>query len=77
MIIDITNNEERFTQEINNSVRMHRVSVMDAITLFCDENSMDIHDVIPLIGSTMKEKIRLDAAKRRMIKDQPPTSSLF
>lgn len=77
MLSDVINNGERFTQEINNMARSHNLSVMDSITLFCEQHNMDIHDIVPLLGSTMKELIRIEATDRRMLKQQPETTSLF
>lgn len=77
MLTDIINNGEKFTQEINNMCRINGFGVLDSITLFCEQYSMDIHDIIPLLGSTMKEKIRIEAIEKRMLKDQTETTSLF
>lgn len=77
MITDITNNDERFTQEINNTIRLHKLRVSEAIVLFCDEYEVDFHDIIPLIGSTMKEQMRLEAIENRNMKDNTVIKSLF
>jgi hypothetical protein len=34
---------------------------MEAVIRFCDENRLDVEEVLPLIGRTLKEKIRVDA----------------
>ena len=34
---------------------------MEAVMKFCDENRIDVEEVLPLIGRTLKEKIRVDA----------------
>lgn len=77
MINKISNNDEEFTQEINNMVRHHHLSVVDAIVLFCEEHTMDIHDVVPLIDNTMKEKLRISWIENRMIKESLKSKSLF
>ena len=77
MIQEIANNEEKFTEEINKMCRIHKMTVIDAITLFCDEYNMDIHDITPLIGSTMKEKIKLEAVERKMVNIDVNKSKLF
>ena len=68
MLTDIINNGERFTQEINNISRQNGLSVLDSIVLFCEEYDMDIYDVAPLLGSTIKEKIKIEAVDRRLWK---------
>lgn len=77
MLTGIMNNGEKFTQEINNIVRLNGLSVLEAIMLLCNENDMDVQDIIPLLGSTLKEKIRIEAIERRMIKDQREIATLF
>jgi len=77
MIEEIAQNEEKFTQEINKTCRIHKMSVIDSITLFCEQNNMDIQDIISLIGTTMKEKIKLEAVERKMINIPTNKASLF
>ena len=74
---EIGKNGERFTQEIYTMCKMHNMTHLDAITLFCEEHDMDVQDVIPLIGSTLKEQIRMEAEKRRMLEVEHNTPSLF
>ena len=76
-ITEIANNAERFTQEINSMCKIHKMRYLDAITLFCEENEMDIQDVVSLIGSTMIEQLRLEAEKVRMVSIDQNKSKLF
>lgn len=46
---------------ISELVKEKGLDHMEAVIQFCDENKVDVEDVIPLIGRTLKEKIRVDA----------------
>lgn len=68
MLSDIINNGERFTQEINSISRQNGLSILQSISLFCEEYEMDEVDIVPLLGNTIKEKIRIEAVERRLLK---------
>lgn len=53
--------EEKFMTRIQTLVKEKGLDHMEAVIQFCDENRVDVEDVIPLIGRTLKEKIRVDA----------------
>ena len=53
--------EQKFMTRIGELVRTKHLSHMEAVIEFCDENKVDIEEIIPLIGRTLKEKIRVDA----------------
>lgn len=76
MLSDIINNGERFTQEINLTSRETGLSILESISLFCEKYEMDEVDIVPLLGSTTKEKIRIEAVERRLVKEISQ-SSLF
>lgn len=76
-IQEIANNEERFTEEINRMCREHKMSYIEAITIFCEENEMDFQDIPSLLGSTMKEQLMMEAKERKMMKDNVNKSKLF
>ena len=66
----INNNAEYFTEEINKLSRFHNLSILNSISLFCEIHEMDTLDVVPLIGTTMKEQMRLEEIKLNMINDK-------
>lgn len=41
---------------------------MDAVILYCEENDIDISTAKPLISKSLKEKIKLEATNKRMLK---------
>jgi len=41
---------------------------MDAVLLFCEENEIDPGTVSKLISKSLKEKIKLEATNKRMLK---------
>lgn len=53
--------EEKFMTRISELVKQKGLDHMEAVIQFCDENKIDVEDIIPLIGRTLKEKIRVDA----------------
>lgn len=53
--------EEKFITRIGLLVKEKGLDHMEAVIQFCDENKVDVEEVLPLIGRTLKEKIRVDA----------------
>jgi len=53
--------EQKFMTRIEELVKVKQLDHMEAVIKFCDENRIDIEEVLPLIGRTLKEKIRVDA----------------
>lgn len=53
--------EEKFMTRIGELVKEKGLDHMEAVIEFCDENKVDVEEVLPLIGRTLKEKIRVDA----------------
>lgn len=53
--------EEKFMTRINELVKGKGLDHMEAVIEFCDENKIDVEEVLPLIGRTLKEKIKVDA----------------
>ena len=62
--------EETFMKYINVIVENKGLDHMEAVIEFCSENNLDVEDVIPLIGRSLKEKIRVDAENAGMMKDR-------
>ena len=41
---------------------------MEAVLLYCEENDIDPSTAKPLISKSLKEKIKLEATNKRMLK---------
>jgi len=42
---------------------------MDAVVLYCNENDIDTGTVNPLISKSLKEKIKIEAIEKRLLKE--------
>lgn len=60
-------NSKKFGLIIEGIVKEKRISYMDAVVKFCDENDIDTSTVGPLINKQLKEKIQLEAEKLNLI----------
>ena len=60
-------NSKKFALTIESIVKEKRISYMDAILKFCEENDMDPSSVGSLINKSLKEKIQLEAEKLNLI----------
>lgn len=60
--------EEKFMTRIEELVKGKGLDHMEAVIKFCDENRVDVEEVLPLIGRTLKEKIRVDAENSGLMK---------
>jgi hypothetical protein len=61
-------NSKEFSLKIESLVKEKRCSHMDAVLLFCEENEIDPGTVSKLISKSLKEKIKLEATNKRMLK---------
>ena len=61
-------NSKEFSLKIENIVKEKRCSYMDAVVLYCEENEIDPGTVKSLISKSLKEKIKLEATNKRMLK---------
>ena len=57
-----------FSLEIERIVFKNKMSYIDAILKYCDENEVDIDRVKSLVNPTLKEKIKAEAIKLHTIK---------
>ena len=60
-------NSKKFALTIECIVKEKRISYMDAILKFCEENDIDPSSVGSLINKSLKEKIQLEAEKLNLI----------
>jgi len=61
-------NSKEFSLKIESIVKEKRISYMDAVVLYCEENDIDTSTVSPLISKSLKEKIQVEASNLRMLK---------
>lgn len=52
---------QKFSLIIEQLVKDKRLSYIDAITYWCEENEMEIEVAAKLIGNVIKEKVRYEA----------------
>ena len=61
-------NSKEFSLTIENIVKEKKISHMDAVLLYCEQNGLDPSQVSSLISKSLKEKIQLEATNLRMLK---------
>jgi len=61
-------NSKEFSLKIEGIVKEKKISHMDAVVWYCDENDLDTSQVSSLISKSLKEKIKLEATNLRMLK---------
>ena len=52
---------QKFSMIIESTVKEKRLSYMDAITWWCDQNEFEIETAAKLVNSNIKEKLRYEA----------------
>ena len=61
-------NSKEFSLNIESIVKEKRISHMDAVVWYCEENGLDTSQVSSLISKSLKEKIKLEATNLKMLK---------
>ncbi len=61
-------NSKEFSLKIESIVKEKRITYMDAVVWYCDENGLDTSQVSSLISKSLKEKIQVEATNLRMLK---------
>ena len=61
-------NSKEFSLNIESIVKEKRISYMDAVVWYCEENDLDTSQVSSLISKSLKEKIKLEATNLKMLK---------
>ena len=61
-------NSKEFSLKIESIVKEKKISHMDAVVWYCDENGLDTSQLSSLISKSLKEKIQLEATNLRMLK---------
>ena len=61
-------NSKEFSLKLENIVKEKQCSHMDAVILYCEELEVDPGTIKNLISKSLKEKIKLEATNKRMLK---------
>ena len=61
-------NSKEFSLTIESIVKEKKISHMDAVLWYCDENGLDPSQVSSLISKSLKEKIQVEATNLKMLK---------
>ena len=60
-------NSKEFSLEIEKIVKEKRISYMDAVVWYCEQNDIDTGTVSSLISKSLKEKIKVEAVDLRLL----------
>ena len=60
----------KFALLIENIVKTKRISYIDAVVLYCTENSIDPSTTKSMINKNLKEKIAYEAQELNMLKEK-------
>ena len=63
----IFKNTNEFALFIEGMVRERKMSHMDAVLKYCEENFIDPEDISPLINKSLKAKIELNMIEANML----------
>jgi len=61
-------NSKDFSLKIESIVREKRITYMDAVVWYCEQNEIDTGTVSSMINKSLKEKIKIEAQERNMVK---------
>ena len=63
-------NSKEFSLKIESIVKDKRITYMDAVIDYCNNNDIDLSSVNPMINKSLKEKIKSEAINLKMIKEK-------
>ena len=63
-------NSKEFSLKIESIVKDNRITYMDAVIDYCNNNDIDLGTVNPMINKSLKEKIKSEAINLKMIKEK-------
>ncbi len=61
-------NAAKFSLEIESLVLKEKINYIEAIVLFCEENSIEVDSINKLISKPLKEKLKRDAQDLNFMK---------
>jgi len=59
---------QKFAQDIESIVKISKISYIDAIVTYCEENKIEIESVPKLMSKPLKEKLKCEATKLNFLK---------
>lgn len=59
---------QKFAQDIESIVKNSKISYIDAIVTYCEENNIEIESVPKLMSKPLKEKLKCEATKLNFLK---------
>jgi len=68
---------DKFAQKIETLVKDYKISYIDAIVQFCDQNSVEVETIPKLISKPLKEKLKCEATKLNFLKKTSKAVSKF
>ena len=71
------NSKEQFAATMRQIARKNDLNLIDAITSYCEDNEIQMEDVLPLLDRNLKEEIRVAAIEGRYIRGVKQPSTLF
>tara|TARA_B100001778_G_C18374788_1_gene532439 strand:- start:69 stop:284 length:216 start_codon:yes stop_codon:yes gene_type:complete len=63
-------NSKEFSLKIESIVKEKKITYMDAVIDYCNNNDIDLGTVNPMINKSLKEKIKVEAVNLKMIKEK-------
>jgi len=63
-------NSKEFSLKIESIVKQKKITYMDAVIDYCNNNDIDLGTVNPMINKSLKEKIKAEAINLKMIKEK-------
>lgn len=64
-------NSKEFSLKIEEIVKQKRISYMDAVVWYCEQNDIDVGTVGPMVSKSLKEKIEVEAIDLKLINKSP------
>lgn len=68
--------KEQFAVKIIERCSKNNIDVIESIALFCEDNQLEIEDILHLLDKSMKDKIKMIAIEKRYVLGIKPTHNL-
>ena len=63
-------NSKEFSLTIEGIVKEKRITYMDAVVLYCENNDIDLSSIKSIVNKSLKEKIKSEALNLKMLKEK-------
>ena len=73
----IFENSSQFSMYIEQFAQDNKMSIIDAILEYCQQNFLEPKDVAPLINKTLKDKLEKNYQELGMLPETPSLDSYF